>query len=144
MSLSIQHVQRRDPSHMKTRYTHHAKFSSLIVLRRETAMRLILRKPLFILALFFIATSVSFAGGNIETGKVKAETCLGCHGVASYTNVYPTYSVPLLGGQHAEYIVAALKGYKSGERSHRTMQAHAAGLSDEDMADIGAYFQSLQ
>ena len=82
--------------------------------------------------------------GDAEAGKYKAETCLGCHGVPSYTNVYPSYHVPKLGGQHAEYIVAALKGYQSGERSHKTMQAHSAGLSDEDMADIGAYFQSLQ
>ncbi len=91
-----------------------------------------------------LLTSLSFAGGDVEAGKYKAETCLGCHGVPSYTNVYPTYSVPLLGGQHAEYIVIALKAYQNGERSHPTMQAHAVGLSEQDMADIGAYFQSLK
>ena len=91
-----------------------------------------------------MATSASIAGGNVEAGKYKAETCLGCHGVPSYTNVYPTYRVPRLGGQHAEYIVAALKSYQNGERSHPTMQAQAYGLSEEDMVDIGAYFQSLK
>ncbi len=136
--------KRRDPSCMKTRYTHLAKFSSLIVLRRETVMRCVLRKSLLIITLCFFVTPVSFAGGSAEAGKVKADTCLGCHGVPSYTNVYPTYHVPRLGGQHAEYIIAALKGYQSGGRSHPTMQAHATGLSEEDMADIGAYFQSLQ
>jgi cytochrome c553 len=107
-------------------------------------MRLFLRTSLFVIALVLFASSASFAAGNAEQGKLKAETCLGCHGVPSYTNVYPTYHVPRLGGQYAEYIVAALKGYQSGERSHGTMRAQASGLSEEDMADIGAYFQSLQ
>ena len=107
-------------------------------------MRLFLRTTSLIIALGLFASSASFAGGNAAQGKIKAETCLGCHGVPSYTNVYPTYHVPRLGGQHADYIVAALKGYKVGERSHGTMEAQAAGMSEEDMADIGAYFQSLQ
>ncbi len=107
-------------------------------------MRLLLRTTSLIIALGLFASSASFAAGNVEQGKLKAETCLGCHGVPSYTNVYPTYHVPRLGGQHADYIVTALKGYQSGERSHGTMQAQASGLSEEDMADIGAYFQSLQ
>ena len=107
-------------------------------------MRCALRRLALILIISMLLSSLSFAGGNVEAGKYKAETCLGCHGVPSYTNVYPTYSVPLLGGQHADYIVAALKGYQNGERNHRTMQAHAIGLSEEDMADIGAYFQSLK
>ena len=105
-------------------------------------MRLLLRtSSLFI---FLFSASASYAAGNPEQGKLKAETCLGCHGVPSYTNVYPTYHVPRLGGQHADYIVAALKSYQAGERSHGTMQAQAAGLSEVDMVDIGAYFQSLQ
>ena len=107
-------------------------------------MRLCLRTTSLLIVLGFFATSTIFAAGDAEQGKLKAETCLGCHGVPSYTNVYPTYHVPRLGGQHADYIVIALMGYQSGERSHGTMQAHASGLSEEDMADTGAYFQSLQ
>ena len=107
-------------------------------------MRLFLRTTLLIIALGLFVSSASYAAGNVEQGKIKAETCLGCHGVPSYTNVYPTYHVPRLGGQHAEYIVAALKAYKSGERNHGTMEAQAAVMSEEDMSDIGAYFQSLQ
>ena len=107
-------------------------------------MRLFLRTILLIIALGLFASSIAIAAGNAKQGKLKAETCLGCHGVPSYTNVYPTYHVPKLGGQYADYIVAALKGYQSGERDHGTMQAQTAGLSEEDMADIGAYFQSLQ
>lgn len=82
----------------------------------------------------------AFAAGDPVAGKTKAFTCMGCHGVPGYNNVYPSYKVPKLGGQHARYIVAALQGYKSGQRSHGTMQAQAASLSDQDMEDIAAFF----
>lgn len=83
------------------------------------------------------------AAGDAQRGVLVGETCLGCHGIVSYTNVYPTYRVPRLGGQHADYISAALKGYRSGERSHPTMQAHAAGLDDQQIEDIAAYFAAM-
>ncbi|MGI9303482.1 MAG: c-type cytochrome [Gammaproteobacteria bacterium] len=80
------------------------------------------------------------AAGDEGAGKLKADTCLGCHGVPTYGNVYPSYHVPKVAGQHADYIVAALKAYKTGERTHLTMRAQAAKLTDEDMNDIAAYF----
>lgn len=83
------------------------------------------------------------AAGDPEEGRYKAQTCLGCHGVADYANVYPSYKVPKLGGQHAEYLVSALKAYRNGQRSHPTMQAHASSLSEQDMQDIAAYFASI-
>ena len=107
-------------------------------------MRKILYGALLIIYISFFVVSASFAAGNPEQGKKKADTCLGCHGIPSYTNVYPTYHVPKLGGQYEDYIVAALKAYQTGERSHATMRAQSAGLSEEDMADIGAYFESLK
>ena len=82
------------------------------------------------------------AAGDVERGKALSYTCLGCHGIEDYKNVYPTYSVPELSGQHPEYIVAALKEYKSGERSHATMHEQATALSDQDMQDIASYFAS--
>ena len=82
------------------------------------------------------------AAGDAEKGRVKAITCMGCHGIPGYHNAYPNYPVPRVGGQHAEYIVAALKAYKSGERGHATMQAQAASLSEQDMQDVAAYFAS--
>ncbi len=85
------------------------------------------------------ASATAAAAGNAEAGKVKFDTCMGCHGIPSYTNAYPTYDVPKLGGQHAAYLEAALKGYRSGERSHPTMHSQAASLSDQDIADIAAY-----
>jgi len=82
------------------------------------------------------------AEGNAKSGQVKAIPCMGCHAIPGYSNVYPTYHVPRVGGQHPDYIVAALKAYKGKLRSHPTMQAQASTLSDQDMADIAAYFSS--
>ena len=88
------------------------------------------------------AAGTAYAQGDAGRGKVKAITCMGCHGIPGYHNAYPNYPVPRVGGQHAEYIVAALKAYKSGERGHATMQAQTASLSEQDMQDIAAYFAS--
>ena len=107
-------------------------------------MRIFLHVFLLIIFSYLLFFSLSFAAGDPNKGKIKADTCLGCHGVPSYTNVYPTYPVPKLAGQYEEYIVVALKAYQSGERSHETMRAQASRLSEEDMSDIGAYFQLLE
>lgn len=90
-------------------------------------------------AIFFAHGTV--ADGNIDNGEVLAYSCLGCHGIEGYRNAYPSYRVPRLGGQHAEYLIAALQAYRSGKRPHPTMQAHGASLSDQDIDDIAAYFQ---
>jgi cytochrome c553 len=86
------------------------------------------------------AAAPATTAGSVERGKAISYTCLGCHGVPGYKNAYPNYSVPKLEGQHAEYIVIALQAYRSGERSHLTMHSQASTLSDQDMADIGAFF----
>ncbi len=83
--------------------------------------------------------TVAQADGDPAAGRHKFYTCVGCHGIPNYNNVYPTYRVPKLGGQNAEYIANALKEYKDGQRSHLTMHAQAASLSDQDIADIAAY-----
>ncbi len=83
------------------------------------------------------------AEGNPDAGAIKGQTCIGCHGIKSYNNVYPTYHVPKLVGQHPEYILAALKAYRSGERAHPTMVAQAASMSDQDLQDIAAWLGSL-
>lgn len=86
------------------------------------------------------AAPAAATAGNAEHGKAISYTCLGCHGVPGYRNAYPNYSVPKLEGQHAEYIVIALQAYKAGERSHLTMHSQASSLSEQDMADIAAFF----
>jgi cytochrome c553 len=90
----------------------------------------------------FMASN-ALAAGNAAQGKIKSQTCLGCHGIPGYTTVYPNYPVPKLAGQRAAYIIAALKDYKSGKRQFATMQAQASELSKQDMRDIAAYFSSL-
>lgn len=90
-----------------------------------------------------IAGGAAFAG-DPAAGQKKAETCYGCHGIPDYVNIYPTFHVPKIGGQHEEYLIAALNAYRNKTRSHPTMQANALSLSEEDIADIAAYFASLK
>ena len=81
------------------------------------------------------------AAGDPVAGKQKNFQCIGCHGIAGWKTAFPeVYHVPKLGGQHAAYIVAALKQYKQGERDHPTMRSIASALSDKDMEDLAAYY----
>ncbi|MDH3639290.1 MAG: cytochrome c [Gammaproteobacteria bacterium] len=94
------------------------------------------------LALYGVV-SAALAAGDAEQGRLRAQTCMGCHGAPGMRNAYPGYRVPKLGGQHAQYLMDALKAYQQRTRSHPTMQAQAADLSDQDMANIAAYFSQL-
>ena len=93
-----------------------------------------------VLGLSLAAAGAAGAEGDPAAGREKAVTCLGCHGVDGYRNAYPSFRVPMLGGQHAQYLVSALKAYRDGLRSHQTMQAQASALSEQDMQDIAAFF----
>ncbi len=106
---------------------------------------MILRKSSTVLAVLLLAAPLAVsAEGDAAAGRQKAETCLGCHAVEGYFNVYPSYRVPKLGGQNGKYVEAALKAYRDGTRKHDTMHANAAQLSDQDMADIGAFVESAR
>lgn len=87
-----------------------------------------------------LASLTAQAAGDPKVGQKKATVCEGCHGIPHYRNAYPSYSVPKLGGQHAQYIISALKAYKSGQRNHPPMQGTADSLTEQDMADIAAFF----
>jgi len=79
--------------------------------------------------------------GNAAAAMDKRSMCIGCHGIPGYRTTFPSvYHVPKLGGQHAAYMVRALQAYKNGDRSHPTMQGIAQGLSEQDMADLAAYY----
>ena len=87
------------------------------------------------------APALSLADGDAAAGKQKTAMCQGCHGIPGYKTAFPAvYHVPKLGGQHAGDLAKALQAYKSGERSHPTMRAIAAGVSEQDMADVAAYY----
>ena len=106
-------------------------------------LRVTMKKLLGCLLLIVLGSN-AIAAGDIKQGKIKSYTCTGCHGIKYYMNAFPSYHVPRLGGQNELYLISALKSYRSGERSHSTMQAQAGSLSDKDIADIAAYFASLE
>ena len=94
----------------------------------------------FILFLTFSSLSDSSAAGNAEAGKKKATTCAACHGVdgISASDIWPN-----LKGQKNGYLVKQLKDFKSGQRQDPVMSPLAKPLSDEDIADLAAYYSSL-
>jgi len=87
------------------------------------------------------ATPALAGDGDAGRGQKLAYTCMGCHGIENYKNAYPKYSVPKLKGQSATYIAAALAEYKAGARWHPTMRGFATTLSEQDHADLAAWFQ---
>ena len=95
-------------------------------------------------AILAAGTNSALAEGDPASGKELAFTCMGCHGIDGYRNAYPSYRVPKLGGQRATYIENALKAYRDGDRPHPTMQAQGGSLSDQDIEDIAAWFQSSE
>ena len=101
-------------------------------------------KKLFVLIALASLAQVSAAAdvkGDAAAAKNKVAMCVGCHGIPGYKASFPeVYRVPMLGGQSEKYIASALNAYKKGERKHPTMVGIAAGLSDQDIADVAAYY----
>ena len=89
------------------------------------------------------ATPASAAAGDAVHGKKINAMCIGCHGIEGYRTAFPrVYSVPKIAGQQAVYIVNALKAYQDGSRNHPSMRGIASSLSEQDMADLAAYYSS--
>lgn len=81
--------------------------------------------------------------GDITAGEKKIAMCIGCHGIAGYQASFPeVHRVPKISGQGEKYIVTALVAYKKGDRKHPSMRGIADNLSDQDMADIAAYYEA--
>lgn len=94
-------------------------------------------------ATLFAAAVTAQAQGNVEAGRQKADMCMGCHGIPGYQNSFPeVHKVPMISGQSAQYIVASLNAYKKGDRKHPSMRGIAGSLSEEDMADLAAFYAS--
>ncbi len=98
---------------------------------------------LMLATLVMTAGAVSSAWAqDAAAGEKKAAMCIGCHGIHGYQATFPqVHKVPMISGQGGKYIVASLVAYKKGERKHPTMRAIAASLSDQDMADLAAYYE---
>ncbi len=79
--------------------------------------------------------------GDAKRAEHKVEMCIGCHGIPGYKTAFPeVYQVPMIGGQTAKYIENALRAYQKGERKHPSMRGIAGSLTDEDIADLAAYY----
>jgi cytochrome c553 len=79
--------------------------------------------------------------GNAKAAEGKIAMCIGCHGIKGYQASFPeVYRVPMISGQNAKYIASALNAYKKGDRKHPTMRGIATSLTDQDIADISAYY----
>ncbi|HYD96052.1 MAG TPA: cytochrome c [Noviherbaspirillum sp.] len=102
-----------------------------------------MKKHIAFLALAGIAGYAGAADivGNAKAGETKVAMCVGCHGIPGYKASFPeVYQVPMIGGQSAKYIESALNAYKKGDRKHPSMRGIAGGMSDQDIADVAAYY----
>ena len=101
---------------------------------------------IFTVAVSFVTVSSLAQGtpaikGDAKAGETKNATCIGCHGIVGYQASFPEiYKVPKISGQSGTYITAALNAYKGGTRKHPTMRAISESLTDQDIADLSAYY----
>lgn len=100
-------------------------------------------KFMVVILLLLASSGLLAEDHEITAGEIKSYTCKGCHGIPGYSNVYPTYKVPKLGGQNYAYLVAALKAYRAGERNHPTMELQATSMTDQDIEDVSGFFASI-
>lgn len=102
-----------------------------------------MKKTFALLVLAGIAGAATAADvvGNPDAAKNKVAMCIGCHGIPGYKTAFPeVYQVPMLGGQSQKYLENALHEYKKGDRKHPSMRGIAGTLSDQDIADLAAYY----
>ncbi len=92
--------------------------------------------------IFTLSAQIQAEEVDIKAGKFAFETCTGCHSVYKYSNVYPTYYVPKIGGQRKEYIVSALLAYKNQLRPRTSMLANANGLTEKTVDSIALYVEN--
>jgi cytochrome c553 len=97
---------------------------------------------LVITSVMAVSAQAQEVKGDAKAAEAKIAMCIGCHGIPGYQSSFPeVYRVPKISGQNAKYIAAALTAYKKGERKHQTMRGIADTLSDQDIADVAAYYE---
>jgi cytochrome c553 len=103
-----------------------------------------MKRALALLLALFGATSLIQAQelkGDATAGAKLNSSCIGCHGIPGYQSSFPeVHKVPMISGQNAKYIASALNAYKKGDRKHPSMRAVAASLSEQNIADLAAYY----
>lgn len=100
-------------------------------------------KNLLSLALLMVAVAAQAQGvkGNVADGQKKVAMCIGCHGMPGYQATFPeVYKVPMISGQTERSLAAALVAYQKGERKHPSMRAIAGSMSEQDIADVSAFY----
>ena len=111
----------------------------------KNALSLLPLLPLALIAasLCNAAQAQEAKAGDAAVGAAKAAMCIGCHGIVGYQASFPeVYKVPMIAGQSAKYIVSALTAYNKGDRKHPTMRGIATTLTEQDMADLGAFYEA--
>ncbi|MFM2051704.1 MAG: hypothetical protein RL682_2195 [Pseudomonadota bacterium] len=108
-----------------------------------------MNKLLLSLSAVLVASVTAFSAqaqdiqGDAKAGEKKNAMCIGCHGIVGYQASFPEiHKVPKISGQGAKYIISALNAYKKGERKHASMRGIAASLTDQDMADLAAFYST--
>ncbi|MFV0681073.1 c-type cytochrome [Ottowia sp.] len=102
--------------------------------------------PMLAAALLAVAAAPAAMAQDVTTGDAKAGAnkvamCIGCHGIVGYQSSFPeVYKVPKISGQSAKYLEAALAAYRKGDRKHPSMRGIAGSLSDQDIADVAAFY----
>ncbi|MEZ5607407.1 MAG: c-type cytochrome [Burkholderiaceae bacterium] len=103
--------------------------------------------PMFaviIAAVGLATTAQAQVKGSIEAGEGKVAMCIGCHGISDYKTNFPeVYHVPKIAGQNPKYLEVALTEYQKGNRKHPSMRGIAGSLTEQDMADVAAYYTAL-
>ena len=95
----------------------------------------------FVASVTALSATAQEIKGDAKSGETKIAMCIGCHGIKGYQASFPeVYKVPMISGQGAKYIASALGAYRKGERKHPTMHGVATSLSDQDIADLAAYY----
>lgn len=95
-----------------------------------------------LIALAATGFSLQAQAQDAKAGEKKAAMCIGCHGIPGYQASFPEiYKVPMIAGQGSKYIVSSLTAYRKGDRKHPTMRAISASLTDQDMADLAAFYE---
>jgi len=99
--------------------------------------------PMMLALVTLATTSIATQAQDAKAGAKKAAMCQGCHSIVGYQASFPeVHKVPMISGQNAKYLASALAAYKKGERKHPTMRAIAASLSDQDIADLAAFYEA--
>lgn len=94
-----------------------------------------------VMSMVTLSTQAQEIKGDAKAGEGKIAMCIGCHGIPGYQASFPeVYRVPKISGQGEKYIASALSAYKKGERRHATMRGIAETLSEQDIADVAAYY----